>query len=82
MNVNKKIELLRKRNVELQKELDCNDADKQRVKELLDDLEGIKNEWDSELEKIEEQRIEYFDLISEVKQMKEALLDDIKTKGE
>lgn len=77
MNNTRTIELLRKRNTQLQEELDrlkevnAKHSDKpedKKISELISDLENIRKEWMNILEELNQDREEYI-----------ALLDDLRT---
>lgn len=77
MNDNKAISVLRKRNTLLQEELEklkkLTDVEQPKeIKDLITELEGIKNEWIEVLEEIYEQRNQYAQLIQELTVIKEA----------
>lgn len=81
MSDTRKMDVLRKRNAQMQEELDrlkeinrnCqNHAEEKKVSELIADLENIKREWLHALEALNGQRKEYAELIEEVRQMREA----------
>lgn len=69
MDKDKQIELLRKRNIDLSKQLDNlkknDDAD--NYKQLISQLEDIKTEWTNSLNKLKEYENEYSELISELR---------------
>ena len=82
----KRIEILRKKNQELQeqldwvlKELDINNDETFREKELtgklIEELESIKNEWTFEVNELKKYKDEYIALINELKEMKKIMLD-------
>lgn len=79
----KKLDVLRKRNAQMQEELDKlkelnrkhqNDTEEKKVSELIADLENIKREWLHALEALNGQRKEYAELIEEVRQMRETFV--------
>lgn len=72
MDLNKKIEILRKRNAVLQDELDKNRQTKQRADKLCMELECIRKEWENELNELKKERQKYSELISELKKIREA----------
>ena len=89
MNDMDRIELLRKRNQELNKELDAavkkikdseqENSEKQvEVKVLIEDLESIKTEWIATLKELKQYRDEYAVLITELKEMKSILMESKK----
>lgn len=80
MNSTKTIDLLRKRNAQMQEELDKlrdlnnkseNDTEEKKVTDLITELEKIKTDWFEALDKLNAQRKEYDTLIEEVKQIRE-----------
>jgi hypothetical protein len=82
MNSTKTIELLRKRNVQLQEELDrlkelhlkqeSNDPESKKVSELITDLENIRTEWMKILEELNQDREEYIALIDDLRTVRKA----------
>lgn len=76
MNLEKTIEILRKRNAKLQEE---NDNLKQQISEInnsseivsikLKDLEDLKNKWNHEIELLQKQRKHYVTLITDIKKL-------------
>lgn len=65
-----KIEILRKRNSNLQAEieklkeqLEIEKKNNEKISTTLHDLENLKNEWERELQTIKEQREQYTELI-------------------
>lgn len=77
----KKLDVLRKRNAQMQEELNKlkeinrkhqNDTEEKKVSELIADLEAIKSEWLHVLEDLNGQRKEYAELVEELRQMREA----------
>lgn len=86
MNDIDRVELLRKRNQELNKELDAavkkikdseqeNSEKQAEVKVLIEDLESIKTEWIATLKELKQYRDEYAVLITELKEMKSILME-------
>lgn len=86
MNDIDRVELLRKRNQELNKELDAavkkikdseqeNSKKQAEVKVLIEDLESIKTEWIATLKELKQYRDEYAVLITELKEMKSILME-------
>lgn len=86
MNDIDRVELLRKRNQELNKELDAavkkikdseqeNSEKQAEVKVLIEDLESIKTEWITTLKELKQYRDEYAVLITELKEMKSILME-------
>ena len=81
MSDTRKMDVLRKRNAQMQEELDRlkeinrnsqNNTEEKKVSELITELENIKREWLHALEALNGQRKEYAELIEEVRQMREA----------
>lgn len=81
MNSTKTIDLLRKRNAQIQEELDKlkemnakyqNNDEEKKVTDLIADLEKIKEDWLDALERLNEQRDEYTVLVEELKQIRSA----------
>lgn len=78
MNLEKRIEILRKRNMDLQKE---NDELRKQIKEIgsLEDkykeLDELKEKWESEISKMNELRSQYSILVENLK-----LLTQVKDK--
>lgn len=81
MDKTKQIDAIRKRNAELNKQLDdmrfklefdkqLNSNGYQRAKELIEDLEKIKKDWLSALDDLNEKRTKYSLLITDLKTMK------------
>lgn len=75
---NKQIELIRKRNAELSKQIDdlkfridfdseLNTESYKQAKKLISDLENLKSRWLKSIEEIEKEKDEYSKLISELK---------------
>lgn len=71
-----KIEILRKRNSNLQAEieklkeqLEIKKKNSEKVSTTLHDLENLRNEWEKELQAIKKQREQYTDLISNLKSL-------------
>ncbi len=84
MNKQKQMDLIRKRNIELSKQIDdlkfkiefdtqLNMEGYKRAKDLIDDLEKIKSEWMIVVEDLRKKDIEYSYLISELKTMKDIM---------
>lgn len=78
MSIEKKIEILRKRNMELQEE---NDQLKKQIKEIKSleekyiELDELKKKWESEIYKMNQLRSQYSSLIDNLK-----LLSSVKEK--
>ena len=82
MNSTKTIDLLRKRNTQLQEELDrlkelhlkqeSNDPENKKVSELITDLENIRTEWMNILEELNQDREEYIALIDDLRTVRKA----------
>lgn len=81
----KKIEAIRKRNVELNKQLDdmkfklefneqLNMNGYKEAKDLIVDLENIKQKWLSTIDDLNNKRIEYDKLISELQEIKKIMV--------
>lgn len=71
-----KIEILRKRNSNLQeenekikKQLEAEKKNSEKLSTILHDIENIKNEWEKELQIIKEQRKQYTNLITDLKSL-------------
>lgn len=81
MNDTKTIELLRKRNTQMQEELDRlkelrikqenNDPENKKISKLITDLENIRKEWMSILEDLNQDRKEYITLIEDLRTIRE-----------
>lgn len=81
MDIDKKIEMLRKRNASLQEENEYLKAqimqqskDENRYKKLCEQLEDLKARWEKEVSEIKSQRIKYEAMISDVKKVKDMLV--------
>lgn len=81
MDLEKRVELLRKRNIELQEENDGLKKEilrytdeKVRYTELCGKLEKLKKEWENEIAEIKKQRIQYSSLLSDIKKIRSSLL--------
>lgn len=82
MKETKTIELLRKRNTQLQEELDrlkelhlkqeSNAPESKKVSELITDLENIRTEWMNILEELNQDREEYIALIDDLRTVRKA----------
>ena len=71
MELNKQITILRKRNADLQEQLNKNKETVQRATDLIKELEDIKYNWNEELNKLKAQRQEYAKLNAELKDIKD-----------
>lgn len=81
MNDTKTIELLRKRNAQMQEELnrlkelrtkqENNDPENKKNSEIIADLENIRTEWMSILEELNQDRKEYIALIEDLRTIRE-----------
>ena len=80
MNNTKTIELLRKRNTQLQEELDrlkelntkhSDKPDDKKISELIADLENIRKEWMNVLEELNHDREEYCKLLEDLHTIRE-----------
>lgn len=74
-----KIEILRKRNSNLQAEieklkeqLEIEKKNSEKISTTLCDLENLRNEWEKELQAIKKQREQYKKLISDLKSLHKA----------
>lgn len=81
MDLEKRVELLRKRNIELQEENDGLKKEilrytdeKVRYTELCGKLEKLKKEWENEIVEIKKQRTQYSSLLSDIKKIRSSLL--------
>lgn len=81
MDIDKKIEMLRKRNAMLQEEnealkaqLSQQNQGEDRYKNLCEQLEDLKARWENEVSEIRSQRIKYEALIGDVKKVKDILV--------
>lgn len=81
MNRLKQVDVIRKRNAELTKQLDdlkfqlefksqLNMKGYQKAKELIDDLEKIKQDWTVALDDLNNKRIKYSNLIADLQTIK------------
>ena len=86
MNRQKQIEIIRKRNTELSKQLDdvkfqlefnsqLNSEGYQRARDLIVDLEKIKQEWLIALDDLNDKREKYSYLISDLQEMKTIMVN-------
>lgn len=83
---NSRIELLRKRNLDLSAELDelrfeleyekkLKSGSMKKAKDLIDELESIKIRWNKSLDEIEQYKMQYEQLISELRHIKSTMFD-------
>ena len=82
MNDTKTIELLRKRNAQMQEELDRlkelrtkqedNAPENKKISKLITDLENIRTEWMNILEELNQDREEYIALIDDLRTVRKA----------
>ena len=75
-----KIEILRKRNSNLQEDnekikiqLAAEKKNSEKLSTTLHDLEDLKNKWQKELQIIKEQRKQYAELISDLKYLQKVM---------
>ena len=84
MDKKKQLELIRKRNIELSKQIDdlkfklefdyqLNMEGYKRAKDLISDLERIKSDWMKVVEDLKEKEVEYSYLISELKMIRDIM---------
>lgn len=89
MDNNKQIENIRKRNMALSKQIDdlklkleyhkeLNMESYQTAKDLITDLENIREEWTQTLQRLHDVESEYQGLISDMKEIKENMLSAFK----
>lgn len=87
MNNVKQIDMIRKRNTELVKQLDdlkfqlefnsqLNMNGYRRAKDLIEDLEKIKQDWLLALDDLNNKRMEYSKLISDLQKIKNIMTDN------
>ena len=81
MDIDKKIEMLRKRNASLQEENEYLKAqimqqskDENRYAELCDRLEVLRDNWEKEIAEIKSLRMKYESMIGDVKKVKDVLM--------
>ena len=81
MDIDKKIEMLRKRNALLQEENEYLKAqimqqskDENRYAELCDRLEVLRDNWEKEIAKIKSLRMKYEAMVGDVKKVKHILV--------
>ena len=85
MDRGKQIDILRKRNIELNKLIDdlkfkidyneqLNSEGYKQAKDLINDLEKIRKEWLESIQILREKEKEYDDLISDLQEMKKVMI--------
>lgn len=85
MNRSKQIELVRKRNAELTKQLkdvklklqldsELNMKERERAKDLISELEQIKKEWISIIKDLNDKKEKYSNLIFDLQEMKKVMI--------
>ncbi len=81
MDIDKKIEMLRKRNAKLQEENEYLKAqimqqskDENRYTELCDQLEVLRDNWEKEIAEIKSLRMKYEAMVGDVKKVKDVLM--------
>ena len=81
MDIDKKIEMLRKRNASLQEENEYLKAqimqqskDENRYTELCDQLEVLRDNWEKEITEIKSLRMKYEAMVGDVKKVKDVLM--------
>lgn len=81
MDIDKKIEMLRKRNASLQEENEYLKAqimqqskDENRYTELCDQLEVLRDNWEKEIAEIKSLRMKYEAMVGDVKKVKDVLM--------
>lgn len=81
MDIDKKIEMLRKRNASLQEENEYLKAqimqqskDENRYGELCDRLEVLRDNWKKEIAEIKSLRMKYEAMVGDVKKVKDVLM--------
>ena len=90
MDNNKKIENIRKRNMKLNEQIDelkykleyhkeLNMESYQTAKDLIADLENIREEWIQTLQRLHDMESEYQELISDMKEIKENMVSAFKS---
>lgn len=81
MNNIKTIDLLRKRNAQMQEELDrlkeinnknCLSSDSKKMSHLIKELEGIKKEWMKILDELNQEREQYKNLNEDLRNIRES----------
>lgn len=82
MDIEKKIETLRKRNAMLQEENEYlkeqllqQGKDGNKYAELCDQLEVLRDKWEQEISEIKEQKMKYEVMINNVKKIKELFME-------
>lgn len=83
MDIEKKMETLRKRNAMLQEEnellrhqISQQSKDDDRYMSLCNQLESLRDKWEKEIVEIKTQRIKYESMINEVKKIKSILMGE------
>lgn len=87
MNNVKQVDMIRKRNAELTKQLDnlkfqlefnsqLNMKGYQSAKDLISDLEQIKHDWMLALDDLNDKRMKYSELISDLQKIKNIMVDN------
>ena len=81
MDIDKKIEMLRKRNASLQEENEYlksqimqQSKDENRYAELCDRLEVLRDNWKKEIAEIKSLRMKYEAMVGDVKKVKDVLM--------
>lgn len=81
MDIDKKIEMLRKRNALLQEENEYlksqimqQSKDENRYAELCDRLEVLRDNWEKEIAEIKSLRMKYEAMVGDVKKVKDILV--------
>ena len=81
MDIDKKMEMLRKRNAKLQEEnetlkaqLSQQSKDENRYAELCDRIEVLKDNWKKEIAEIQSLKMKYEAMIGDVKKVKDVLM--------
>ena len=81
MNNTKTIDLLRKRNAQIQEELDrlkeinnknAPSSDNKKISHLIKELEGIKEEWMTILDELNQEREQYRNLTEDLRNIRES----------
>lgn len=86
MNRLKEVDMIRKRNAELTKQLDdakfnlevnsqLNMEGYKRAKDLIDDLEKIKQDWTFALNDLNDKRTKYSNLIADLQEIKNIMIN-------
>lgn len=87
MNNVKQVDMIRKRNAELTKQLDdlkfqlefnsqLNMNGYKSAKDLINDLEKIKHDWILALDDLNDKRMKYSELISDLQKIKNIMIDN------